>query len=276
MFIEAIDGQTIEITSPFSIEFDIQRNMYGSPNVFSFRIFNLSKRNRNRIRKDAWDIQDQRRIEFRAGYGNNLKTLAVGNIKRADSVREGTDFITTIEGFDGGLAFAEAAVDTTFQSGAQKKTILQSLIRNLNKQGIQPGAIGNFEGALVRGNSYSGNTIDIIKEITGGFFFIDNEKAYCLQDDEAILADVFVLNSSTGLLSTPKREETFLTFDILFEPSLQVGSLISLISLTEENFNGIHRVQKIHHRGIISEAVGGTAISTVGLLDGTFNPVAGL
>lgn len=264
--IQTQSGSTLTIKPPFTVEFDITRNILSSANVSSIRVFNLNANNRSQIRKNVNDYGDLRLINLQAGYGNNLPVVFQGNITQAWSVREGVNFITQIESFDGGYAFANSVSNTNFPANATQQTVVDSLVQNLAASGVNPGVIGSFEGTLSRGNSYSGNTTDILREITGGRFYIDNGKAFALSDNECISGPVTTIDSSSGLLGTPVREQTIINFDMLFEPRLLLAQLITLNSITESNFNGQYKIISLKHRGMISEAICGDAITSVGLL----------
>lgn len=274
LLIEKKDGTTLKVMRPFTVEFDIHRNSQSSANVAQLRIYNLNPNNRSQIRLNQFDQLEQRKVTFAAGYGKNLSLAFDGNISQAWSVREGVNMITQIESFDGGFAYINAVTGQPFKSGTPKKTIVDSLAASL--PGVTKGAIGNYAGSTSRGSSYSGNTTDLLDQLTGGGFFIDNGKAHCLSDDECLAGDIPTINAQSGLLGTPVKESTYINFDMLFEPSLRVGQLIKLESSTvsaSDRINGIHKVLSIKHRGIISEAVCGNAITSVGLLPGNFTPV---
>lgn len=271
LFIQKKDFTTLKVTPPFTIEFDIHRNSLSSANVASIRVYNLSPNNRSQIRKDQFDFGDLRTISLMAGYGDNLSLAFQGNISQAWSVREGNNMITQIESYDGGYAYVNAITNQSFPSGTPQESIIDSLAGSL--PGVSVGAIGSFPGEISRGNSMSGSTTDLLRDISGGAFFIDNGKAHCLKDNECLEGNIPLINSKSGLLGTPIKEQTYINFDVLFEPSLKVGQLIRLESETAEHFNGTHKVLSIKHRGMISEAVCGTAITSVGLLPGVFTPV---
>lgn len=256
-------GNTLFVTLPFTMEFDIIRNSYSSANISSIRVYNLSAKNRNLIRKDRTDYGALRTIKLRAGYGTNLPVIFVGNVTQAWSVREGVDFITQIESFDGGFAYANAITNEQFIAGTPLSSIIDTFIETL--PGVSKGAVGDYPGAIGRGNSYSGSTTSLLDEITGGGFFIDNERAYCLGDNECIQGAIQVINSASGLLGTPVREEIYLNFDILFEPRLSVAQKIQLDSITGANFNSAYKVVSLKHRGTISDAVCGDAVTSVGV-----------
>lgn len=265
--IEARDGRTIRIEPPFTLEFDIDRNILSSANTSSIRIFNLSENTRKDIHKDPFESDLIKRIELRAGYGTNLPIVFKGNIQQAFSVREGSNYITKIESFDGGVAFANGLTLKSFPAGALVSDIINTLLGSLPT--VERGSIGNYSGTLSRGNVFSGSTVSLLNEISSGGFFIDNSRAHCLGDDECLLGDIAVINSASGLLSTPTRYETYLTFDMLFEPRLSIGQKVRLESITAKNFNMDYKVVSVKHKGIISEAVGGNATTNVGLFCGT-------
>lgn len=271
--VEGRGGEKIVIEPPFTLEFDSKRTYYSDANYFSLRIYNLSKQTRNLIRKDVY-ADYFRSVSLRAGYGSQMPEIVKGNITRAWTVREGTDFITTIEGFDAGFAFVNSAASQQYRAGTPQKSIIENLIQSMKQYNVQLGSVGNYEGSISRGNSYVGSTIDILDEITGGGFFIDNGVAHVLKDDECLDDQALVINAKSGLLGTPTLEETIVSLSILFEPNPKIGQLVSLESITAERFNGIYKIASIHHRGTISEAVSGNATTALELVSGKFTPVA--
>ncbi len=267
--IETTNDETLTIEPPFTMEFDLTRNTLTSANVGSIRIYNLSQKNRSLIRRNVTDTSDIRLVQLAAGYGNNLPVIFRGNITQAWSVREGENFITQIESLDGGFAFSYGNTNTTFPAGTSMQVIIRSLIGTL--PGVTVGAIGEYPGSLLRANSYSGNTTTLLKDITGGGLFIDNGRGNCLGDNECVSGGLPIINSQSGLLGTPLREQTIISFDMLFEPRLLVGQRVQLDSLEGTsrgaNFNGLYKVISLKHRGTISAGVCGDAITSVGMAD---------
>lgn len=265
--VETLSGSTLTIGLPFTCEFDITRNTLSSANVCQVRLYNLSELNRNQIYFNAFNQSKFRSIILKAGYGDTLTTVFTGNISQAWSVREGVNFITQIECYDGGFAFVNGNVDIAFPAGTPLTTVIATLMAQLPN--ISIGAIGNFTGVLNRGNTYSGNPAQLLFELTGGAFFVDNGKAYALQSDEFVpqlgaaaqSQPIVVVNDQTGLLNTPVLEQTIVRFEMLFEPSLNIGRLVSLQSTTNKNLNGIYKITSVKHRGIISSVVSGNLIT---------------
>lgn len=255
------DGSILTVQPPFTIEFDITRNTLSSANTASIRVYNLSENNRNQIRFNISDYGTFRSVSLRAGYGTNLPQVFTGNISQAWSVREGTNMITQIECFDGGFAFANGKTQTQFTAGTDQATVIRTIASDMPHLSV--GAIGSFPGAIGRGNSYSGGTADLLRELTGGGFFVDLGKVNALGDNEYIDdgSPTLVINSQSGLLGTPVLEQTIVRFEMLFEPTLNVARKIQLQSVTESNYNGFYKVTAVKHRGMISESVCGELVT---------------
>lgn len=265
--IETRSGAFLQLTPPFTLQFDVTRKFFSKANVSSIRILNLSQVNRNQIRKNQWEIDIYRQIALRAGYGKNLPLIHQGNITSAQSFREGVDFISQIESFDGGFALANPNPNPVFPAGTSQAEIIKGLAANLPH--ISLGAISDFPNNSGLSASYSNPTAEVLATLTGNGFFIDNEVVNCLKTDEVIEDEILILSPQSGLLNTPILEDNFLYIDILFEPRLYIGQQAQLQTGTLGdigfNYNGPAKVISIHHRGTISEAVTSETVSTVGL-----------
>lgn len=256
------NGDTLIVQLPFTIEFDITRNTLTSANVCQIRLYNLSEVNRNRIRKNAGNYSNFIFVHLRAGYGENLATIFKGSISEAWSVREGVNFITQMECYDGGPAYTNGYTNRTFPARTTERDIIISLIKTLPSTEL--GTVGPYTNVLTRSASYDGSTTQILSELTGGGFFIDNGKANALKSGEYIAntGEITVISAESGLLGTPILENNLMRFDMLFEPSLNIGNLVLLKSSTLNNFNGQYKITAVKHRGMISASVAGTVITS--------------
>lgn len=269
--IQVEGNRWLDISLPFTMSFRVVRNTFATANTAKITILNLAEDTRRQIYKDRYKFNIYKGIELRAGYGDKKELLPIifkGNIKQAYSQKDKVDYITEIEAYDGGFAFQNGRTIRSFAAGTGDKQILKTLIEDL--PGVDIGKIGTFKGSLPRGNAMQGVTTDLIKDVSGGNFFIDNEKAYCLQEEECFRGNIGEINSGSGLLGSPQREETLLTFKMLFEPRLQVGQYIHLTSETEKLFNGSYKVIGLEHNGTISDATSGKCETKVSLFYGTF------
>lgn len=281
-YILTLDGQNffapLVLTTPFTLEFDIQRDNYASTNRATLRIYNLSQAHRTLITRDQYDYSflNDIIITFQAGYGLGPQYPIVfkGQASRAYSVREGTDFVTTIEAYDGGTAFQNATTERSWVRDTPMNQIYSDLISDLAPYGISKGAVSNIVGNLSKGMALNGNTVEILREISNSNFFIDNLNANVLLANDAIGGNQVTINAQSGLLGTPLKEQQLLIFDILFEPRLVIGSTVNIQSQTALSvYNGPHKVVAVHHKGTISSAVAGDAITTLTVESGIFSPV---
>lgn len=284
----------IIIRPPFTMEFDITRSCLGGLNRANIRLYNLSPETRSLLLKDQWNLNLDRKIILQAGYGDsvNLPIVFAGNLVYCWSTRQGPDTITQIEAQDGGFAAVRGFVSLEFPGGTAQLDIIKSLSASLQKFGITPGAVGSYTGTTSRGSSYSGNPMSLLKELTGGGFFVDSLKSYCLQDQEVFAPDwhpplrtsfkpVAVISSDTGMIGTPIAENSQFTFNTLFEPQLEIGRLVQVQSSSSSFINrngGFYKINFIHHQGVISDAVCGDATTTLQCWasTGEFSPVGPL
>jgi hypothetical protein len=256
----------IQIEPPFTVEFDVQKNLLGSSNIANFKIYNLSERSRAQIRKDPWTTNILKPIVFKAGYGEELSDVFIGNISKAWSVRNGTDWVTNIDCYGGSLAVTQGFTDKQFKKNTPIRTIIEQLIKALEKDGIKVGTVGNYTGEISRGNSFTGSALDNVQSISGGGAFIDNNKINVLKTNEALKGVIEKLDSSFGLLNTPIREVNKILFDIIFEPRLLLGQFITLdfkVFSEQNTTSGAYRLITLKHAGVISESTSGKAVTSV-------------
>ncbi len=265
--VPSVDNSVV-INYPLTVQFDINRSCMGSANTGRFRILNLKEDTRRRIFRDRWETTVYRQMIFRAGYEGQkpLPIAFVGNIQEAQSHRQGPDWVTEIEAFDGGKAITDSQVSQTFPAGSSTQAIIAELFKGL--QNVTPGAIGNFDGETGRGVSIMGNPWNVLQNTVAndGMCFIDNERVNAIKHDEFIenAGGILLINSGTGLLNTPRRHNTMVDVDVLFEPRVVIGQKVRLKSVESIN-DGDYQVLGIHHVGTISGAVAEKAMTTLSL-----------
>ena len=255
------------IPFPLTMEFEITRNTLASINTARLILYNLAPDTRRDLYHDQYDTLTYKQVRLHAGYASepSLPLIFQGNIRKAFSYRRGPDWVTELDCWDGGFGSINGQVSASIPSGWSIKTLISTLMGALPN--VSQGAIGSIDIGGSRGVVLSGNAWDIMQQYTqNGQAFIDNEVVNVLDfNDYIINADgIPVITSATGLLNTPRRQDAILEVDMLFEPRAQVSQLIQIQSL-ESIYNGQYIVKGIRHRGTISGAICGEAITTLSL-----------
>ncbi len=268
----------VQVAYPSTLEFNVVRNTFASANTGSFTIYNLGEDRRRQIFHDRYDTLNYRQVILQAGYQSDdntpLCTIFQGNIRSAYSYKRKQDWTTVIDAFDGGFGILNGQSSVSVGGSSQPWSATQVI-----KQLLTPASMPNVAAGTVdipdvqssRGLSLFGNTWDIIRRLAGNnTAFIDNEKANVIKQGTYVTPPdgIPLITSSTGLLGTPRKLGALLEVDMIFEPRISVNQLVALESL-ESYYSGQYAVMGITHRGTISGAVCGDAITTLSLWSGT-------
>lgn len=260
-------NDVIQITNPFTLQFNIERKALASVNTGSFRIFNLNEDTRNRLYKDYTNYLCRRRIVLRAGYSDPLPVIFSGNVMWCTSHRKGghTNFVTEIEAQD--WSFAVTNSYSNWNSGPiSKQRVVDQLIKDMSNLGVSRGYVRTYDEQYSK-LVVSGDTWEILKRETQGACHIDNGKVHVLNEDDCFSGTFNEISSKTGLLGSPKKSESLVIADMIFEPTLQISQMVNLRTESQSMFNGSYKVVGLNHSGTISDAVDGECQTTVSLFN---------
>lgn len=272
--LSTLPPNTIVVSFPMTLEMDIVRGVQSSANMGHFRIFNLASDKRRQIHHDRTDTNNYQRVTIWAGYEQEKKLSLIfqGNILKASSYRQGPDWITDIEAYSGMFGIQNAVTSVTLPAGWKTSDVIRQVIGSMMPFNVSVGAIGNISQELnARGVTLAGPAWDIIQNIAPtADTFIDNEEAFVLDQFDYVIdtQGIRKIDSSSGLLQTPRRFDGRLDIPVLFEPEVQVGQAIDLVS-AESVYNGRYKVSGVRHSGTISGAIGGELITTVTAFTGS-------
>lgn len=277
-------SQTWTFQSPLTLELDVTRAMFQSLADGTFRIYNLSSSTRRDIFQDWSDQGSFRQVTLRAGYlswrpgfagpvGSNstaqgplnvnaLPVIFSGNITKAYSQREGSSWVTTISAWDGGFAVTTGDISAPLVADTSTNQQFTQLIQAMGST-VSIGYIDpDLDVQSIRGVSLSGSPWEKIQQMANALYataFIDLGKVYIISNGGFIpnlTGGLSVISPSSGLLDTPMKQNTKLTFPMIFEPRLKIGQQITLQSIETVN-NGNYPIVGLGHVGTISDAVGG-------------------
>lgn len=298
MQIQGQDGSIYTIGSEdgskplLTLEFQITRDVMASANTGNFRIRNLSPSIRTKIYHDYYDMANPKSLVVKAGYaGTPLSTIFNGIAQVVSSCREegGVDFVTEIEGHDYTMVMSNSFSSWTedlagIPVNQRENKILNHLIldaqmsakKNNSSLNLGIGAVGSFGRDYTTRSSYTANdfTWNILQIETQRGTYIDNGKIYCLPNDASFLGDVTLISAQTGLLGTPKKFQSYVIPEMIFEPSLTPGQQVyldtNLTPALNSLYNGTYKVTAVQHAGVISSTISGKC-KTIAKLQLTVN-----
>ena len=276
--IKTPDGDLITIKPPLTAIVEVDRNALATQNNCRVTLYNLKESTRNKIYRDPFDFNRYWQMIIVAGYGNSLYEIFRGNIQAAYSMKQGTEWITEIEGYDAAYAIQNGFMSETVTAGTQKTDVLGRVIKSL--PGLLTGIMGSpAAGETKRGQVLFGPSYEILRTQTDGQMFIDCETVNVMSDNEVIDGEVFVVGdpddpNNGGLFSTPRRRETFLDVESLFSPEIRVGYYTEIHSM-DKRYDGQYKTIGVRHSVRFSGADSGDARTMLSLSGGkVFNRLA--
>ena len=258
-------AQQAIVTDPITIQFNVSKALFQSVNTAQITVINLDGETRNMLYQDRllFDKSKTKMLTLEAGYGDSLTTVCVGYIQQCYSERIGTDFKTQIDVLDPDILSQYTSV--TFAAGTTFEEAYKYLASQMPN--LKMGEFGGIEGEFATPTVFSGNTFTLIDKVTGGHVFIDNGTMNVLSNKSCLSNyGVYLIESETGLLGTPKRYDAILEINMLFEPTLRIGQLVEIKSETQSQFNGQYKINGITHNCTISGAVDGVRTTSIQLI----------
>lgn len=260
--------EEFEIKYPLTVNFTITRAQWTTMNSAHFEIYNLNDKTCAKLYRDIYDQTKIIRVEFYAGYGDeNIVTLPLcfaGEVYEGYSYREGrgTEVKTELTCLTGFFSRNFCFTNRVFEAGTPPLEIIQTLC---NDAGIQ---LGNPESSVIaelkpfdRKLKIVKNSLEALNILVGGHAHIDsaqdNDKVWILGQNDVRENHYYILNASE-LLETPKRRETCIEINTIFEPRIVEAQAIQIQSNIAGYFNGLYKVVGFNHTGTISGAVSGT------------------
>lgn len=236
-------GQEVRVVPPMRISFSASKSVSGGLNKLTCRIYNLQPSNRLALTKDAEQIKVIP-ISLRVGYEGTTALIFKGTVFRGSNFREGPDIITELESLDGGAQVLGTFVSTTVRGKDRAVDAVRTAA------GLGRGKLTE-QAPLVRPRVLVGSTARLLDDLLedGATWYVDDEQLYMLKSDEVTTSFEPTVNAATGLLNTPAREQSKVTFDTLMNPTLRIGALCNLESQSAPHMNGLYRIIEMGYSG---------------------------
>lgn len=239
-----IGNQAVTIIPPMAITFSATKSTDVTLNKLIVKIWNLKQSNRLSLIKDE-DDKEYIPLELSVGYQGQLQLLFRGSVHKGEHAREGADFVNTIDCLDGGNDTLNSFTSVVVRG---KDQAIRAALGDMPN--TQEGAITKH-AKLVRPKVLVGNSARLITNMLDPDerFFIDDEQAFVLRNDEVRSDMAPLVSARTGLLNTPQSSKGEVTFQTVMNPALKVAGLCKLESKTAPDLNGVYRMEQINYSG---------------------------
>lgn len=221
------------------VTFNIVRTATREPDTCEFTITNA-----NETTRGAFAVKPVcARLE--AGYGDDLRTLFIGDLIYASSRLDGKEWITTAQLGDGMRAFRNARIAQTFKAGVTVIEALEALAAKLNftlPANVKRDA--SLRSQFAAGLSLAGSAQEQLQRMLAPFGYdwtVQNGRLVLLKSAEATATNAIQVDASTGLIGSPEtgapskdQKIPITTFQVLLNEQIMPGRLVEL---TARGFN---------------------------------------
>lgn len=246
---DEVEAVPIDEIRGLKVDFDYKSSCLGGTNSLVLNIYNLRQELREFLYQDFILPQDDewKTLTFKAGYeGDGLSVLFSGDVRECYSYKQGnTDVVTRIMCTDVGLTGTNRTQETALSKETTRynfitKELFPKLVNVVNFK-ID---IDNLSNDVIRKNTvYGKNIVEEIeryainknKKRMNVYYW--NKTLYILNKNSALpIGDVKDISSDMNIIGTPKKHDSNIEIDLVFEPRLRLGQLIKLNSQIESAY----------------------------------------
>ena len=243
-------GSGIDL-SQLRIVFSVKKEDAETPNKANIRIYNLARDTAKRI-KEEFD-----HVTLEAGYKVNSGVIFDGNIIQVRYGREGgTETFVDIEAGDGDEAYNFATISKTLAAGSTQAQQIDAASEPMTGKGVQRGFTCEMpQEALPRGKVMYGMARDYLRrsaQTTGSTWSVQDGKLQFVKLTDTLPGKAVLLNSKTGMIGAPEKDDGGLRVTCLLNPTLRIGGKVKLdeagIGGNGED-DGVYRLLTVEHKG---------------------------
>lgn len=198
--IESISG-----SNALRIAFEVCRKTLPEPNAAKVRIWNLSPTSRGEIEE-----RGAVSVRLEVGYQSFLQQIFFGALRKVDTVKDGTDWITECTSGDGEDKISGARLYKSFAKSTPVLSVLETLVQALGiGTGNMTAVASKLAGqTLTHGFGVSGTVAEGLTEFTRSYGLV-----WSIQDGNFTLQEINqaipgtegpLITPATGLIGTPK------------------------------------------------------------------------
>ncbi|MEB1112105.1 hypothetical protein VC875_10435 [Citrobacter portucalensis] len=278
-----IGNQAVVIEPPITVSFKALETVdKKSLGKLSVSINGLKPSTRLQLLKSE-DEEKYIPVRLEVGYNGKLRQVFQGSVKSGAVKREGAIHIVSMECEDGGHDYINSFTSRTVRS---KDQVVDSILQDMPN--TKKGAVTKQQ-ALIRPKVLVGRSSKILTDTLAPdeSFFIKDERVHILKANEVTSGNIPVVNARSGLLNTPqatkisaqddggkkgkmptnepdtdpagkkdtdsstlaKSSKGQIVFDTKLNPTLVIGGLCALESVTNPALNGVYKIYQIETSG---------------------------
>jgi hypothetical protein len=233
------------IVPPFNVSFSAtESSLNKALNKLNVTIPGLQESTRQKLIKYELDREKYFPIQLEIGYQGKLYRAFKGSVRTGELSRSGATFSNALECFDGHPDFTTAFTSKTVKGTTQAVDAILGDMPNTQKGAVTTLQETSRPKVLIGASSHLLATIAEGKE-----FYIKDEKIFILGEDDVLSSIAPLVSAATGLKGTPQQDHIDTTFQTVLNPTLKIGHLCKLESVTNPAVNGVYRIYQIATEG---------------------------
>lgn len=243
LVVRLVNGELVEIRPPARVAFDVSKSVQGGLNSATIRVWGLGKQKRLALTKDVETVKN---IDARlsVGYLGALSQVFSGTVQRGEVIREGADIVVEMYCLDGGADMLGTYISETVRG---RQEAINAILGRM--PGTSYGVVSELQ-PYSRPRVLVGPPARLFDDIASGAdWFIDDSRLYILNPDDVVSENVPIVEGSTGLLGTPSREHSRVSFETQFSPAIRLGGLIKMNSQNAPHLNGVYKIDAMGYTG---------------------------
>jgi hypothetical protein len=240
------------IVPPFNISFSaVESSLNKALNKLNVSIPGLQESTRQKLIKYELDKDKYFPIQLKVGYQGKMYRAFKGSVRTGELSRSGATFVNSLECYDGHPDFTQAFTSRSVKGKQQAIDAILSDMPNTGKGAITTLQETTRPKVLIGSSSHLLATIAEGKE-----FYIKDEKIFILGEDDVSSLIAPLVSAGTGLKGTPQQDHIDTTFQTVLNPTLKIGNLCKIQSVTNPALNGVYRIYQITTDGTYKGAWG--------------------
>jgi hypothetical protein len=239
--------------SGLEIAFDVVRSLGGEPNTASIRVWGLSRAHRQELEKLSVKGKRPGKIatELRAGYDDQQFLLFKGDLRYARNERDGQDWLTTVEGDDGGRAHLDAQVQRAFPPGTLASQVAIACAEALGLGlGNLPSALAGLTTTYAQGTVLSGLASAELRGVLAGLglnYSVQHGSLQVVRRGAGLPVPIVKISSGKGLVGSPTRSPEGYVLAVAFlRPGFDPGARVQVES---QDIRGVYTSRAVKYEG---------------------------